>query len=70
MTTTLTGQAATELDKHMAALKDRLAREYGGADEIDRVVEEERRRFADARIHAFLPILIERSARSRLATGD
>jgi hypothetical protein len=68
--TTLNRPAVTELDRHLAALKTRLGEEYGGTREVDRVVEEERRRFADARIHSFLPILIERSVRSRLAASD
>jgi len=69
MTTTLNGMAGAELDKHLAALKDALGKEYGVGRAVDRVIDEERRRLAGARIHSFLPILIERSARSRLATA-
>lgn len=69
MTTTLDGLAGTELDKQLAALKNELSEEYGAARPVGRVVDEERRRFAGARIHLFLPILIERSARSRFVAA-
>jgi arylamine N-acetyltransferase len=64
----LNGALATLLGWLGSAVKSKLDKEYPADEEVDRVVDEERRRFADARIHTFLPILIERSARSRLAT--
>ena len=64
MTTRL---AAAELDKQLAELKNRPDAEYGNQVRVDRVVEEERGRFAAASIRSFLPILIGRSVRSRLA---
>jgi hypothetical protein len=69
MATTLDGLAGTELEKHLAALTAKLDSEYPTSDNVHQVIDEERQRFADARIHSFLPILIERSARSRLRTG-
>lgn len=66
MSTTLDGPAGTDLDAQLAELTTRLGAEYGTGNEVGRMVEEERLRFADARIHSFLPILIERSVRSRL----
>jgi hypothetical protein len=50
----------------MAALEAKLDGEYPANGNVHQVIHEERQRFADARIHSFLPILIERSARSRL----
>ncbi|HEV2779965.1 MAG TPA: hypothetical protein VGX25_11265 [Actinophytocola sp.] len=40
----------------------------GNAGEVRRLVARERNRFADARVHAFVPILVERSVRAHLAT--
>jgi hypothetical protein len=48
--------------------RTRLDAEYGSQARTDVVIAEERRRFEDASIRSFLPILIERSVRSRLAT--
>lgn len=56
-------------DVRFAELEARLVDEYGAdrrATVHDTVVEE-RHRFDHARVHAFVPILVERSARSRLA---
>lgn len=66
MTTTLDSLARDDVAKHLDALKSKLAAEYG-ADLVDRIVDEEHGRFAEARVRTFLPILIERSVRARLA---
>lgn len=66
MATTLDSLARDDVDKHLATLKRKLAGEYG-ADLVDRLVDEEHGRFAQARVRTFLPILIERSVRARLA---
>ncbi|HEX6355900.1 three-helix bundle dimerization domain-containing protein [Actinophytocola sp.] len=51
-----------------AQIEARLVDEYGAgrAAAVRHVIAEERRRFTDARIHAFVPILVERSVRVRL----
>lgn len=69
MTITLNGLAGAELDNQLAALETRLRQEFPASEDVRRVIYEERQRFADARIHSFLPILIERSARSRLMSS-
>jgi hypothetical protein len=53
----------------LAELETRLLNEYGPEqrDTVHTALKEERRRFAGARVHAFVPILVERSVRSRLA---
>jgi hypothetical protein len=61
--------APVELDKQLAQLKDKLDAEYGTQVHAGQVIDEERGRFADASIRSFLPILIERSVRTRLATA-
>jgi hypothetical protein len=60
---------ATARGDQYAHIEARLIDEYGprrGA--VRHVIAEERGRFADARIHAFVPILVERSVRTRLGT--
>jgi hypothetical protein len=62
--------AAARGDRY-AHLEARLVDEYGpgrGA-AVRHVMAEERNRFADARIHAFVPILVERSVRTRLGAA-
>ena len=66
MTTTVDRMTDTELDRQVGLLRARLTAEFGPDHGVDQVVDEERHRFDDARIHSFLPILIERSARARL----
>jgi hypothetical protein len=61
---------ATARGDQYAHIEARLVDEYGprrGA-AVRHVIAEERGRFADARIHAFVPILVERSVRTRLGT--
>ena len=57
------------LDVQIAEVESRLVDEYGANRRatVHRAVEEERHRFDRARIHAFVPILVERSVRSRLS---
>jgi hypothetical protein len=69
MTITLNGLAGAELDHQLAALASRLQQEFPSREDVHQVISEERQRFADARIQSFLPILIERSARSRLMSS-
>jgi hypothetical protein len=65
---TLEAMAATALDTQLTELQARLVEEYGSDREetVRALMDDERDRFADARVHAFVPILVERSARSRL----
>jgi hypothetical protein len=59
---------ATGEDESFAALRTRLVDDYGKAREaeIDRMVEQERRRLSDAEIRSFLPVLVERHVRDEL----
>jgi len=66
MTGTLETLASTELVRQMAALKLRLGAEYD-RDTVDFLVDEECARFAGARVLTYVPILVERSVRARLA---
>jgi hypothetical protein len=58
----------TDQRVQFAELEARLVDEYGSDRRalVHRTVEEERDRFTDARVHTFVPILVERSVRSRL----
>lgn len=49
-------------------LEERLVDDYGAAAKavVHQAVEQERSRFSDARVHAFVPVLVERSVRARL----
>jgi hypothetical protein len=49
-------------------LEQRLVDDYGTAAEaaVHQAVEQERGRFSEARVHAFVPVLVERSVRARL----
>jgi hypothetical protein len=69
---TLDTMATAALGTQFAELETRLVKEYGseGEEVVRRVVSEERDRFAGARVHAFVPILVERSVRSRLDASD
>ena len=57
-------------DEHLryAKLERRLVDDYGDAARavVHHAVERERDRFTDARVHAFVPVLVERSVRARL----
>jgi hypothetical protein len=58
-------------DSQFAQVENRLIGDYGDErrDTVHALVAQERRRFAGARVHAFVPILVERSVRSRLAAA-
>ena len=66
MTGTLETSVSSELARQMSALKRKLAAEYD-LDTVDHLVDAECARFADARVLTFVPILVERSVRARLA---
>ncbi|MFD9736590.1 three-helix bundle dimerization domain-containing protein [Umezawaea sp. NPDC059074] len=57
-------------DEHVqyAKLEQRLVDDYGDTAEavVHHAVEQERDRFADASVHSFVPVLVERSVRARL----
>ena len=63
--TTLDSLARDDVDRQLVALKRRLFHEYG--QDLGQLVDQERGRFVEARVRTFLPILIERSVRARLA---
>ncbi|OXM64231.1 three-helix bundle dimerization domain-containing protein [Amycolatopsis vastitatis] len=67
---TLDTMASEQLDTHLAQLEDRLGQDYANVTRIrlHAMVDRERARFAGARIHAFVPILVERAVRAALAT--
>jgi hypothetical protein len=58
----------TDEDTQIAEVESRLVDEFGteARETVHTAVEEERTKFADASVHAFVPILVERSVRSRL----
>ena len=63
---------ADELDTHFTQLEARLVDVYADAARpvVHQAVEEERERFTEARVHAFVPVLVERSVRTRLGKPD
>jgi hypothetical protein len=67
---TLDAMASEQVDTQFEQLEDRLTRDYGGVApaSVHDLVERERSRFADARIHVFVPILVERAVRATLTT--
>jgi hypothetical protein len=68
---TLDALASAQLDTQLAQVEDRLSRDYASAtsDSVHELVEQERARFAHARIHVYVPILVERAVRETL-TGS
>lgn len=66
---TLDSRVTATLDVQLGELENRLVHDYGAERRptVHALVEQEKARFADARIHAFVPILMERSIRSHLA---
>ncbi|MFB9691094.1 three-helix bundle dimerization domain-containing protein [Amycolatopsis plumensis] len=66
---TLDTMASEQLDTHLAQLEDRLGRDYANVtrSRLHAMIDRERARFAGARIHAFVPILVERAVRTALA---
>ncbi|MCR6488017.1 hypothetical protein M8542_34850 [Amycolatopsis sp. OK19-0408] len=67
-TQTLDTIASEQLDFQLTVVEDRLRQDYTSLDprSAHALVERERDRFADARIHAFVPILVERAVRESL----
>ncbi|WP_284748226.1 three-helix bundle dimerization domain-containing protein [Amycolatopsis sp. RTGN1] len=70
-TPTLDTMASEQLDTQLTQLKDRLTHDFAGLApaRVHDLVNNGRTRFAEARIHAFVPILIERAVRTTLATS-
>jgi hypothetical protein len=68
-TSTLDTMASQQLDAHFDQLEDRLSHDYTGVprDRLHDLLHRERARFAEARVHAFVPILVERAVRTTLA---
>jgi hypothetical protein len=66
---TLDTMASEQPDTHFDQLEDRLSHDYTGVarDRLHHLVHQERARFAGARVHAFVPILVERAVRTTLA---
>jgi hypothetical protein len=58
------------IEAQLEEVEERLVQTYGAsvADEVHEQVQEQKDRFADARVTAFVPILIERAVRENL--GD
>jgi hypothetical protein len=68
-TQTLDTIASEQLGLQLDIVEDRLRQDYADLDRASAhaLVERERTRFATARIHAFVPILVERAVRESLA---
>ncbi|MEA5360129.1 hypothetical protein VA596_11325 [Amycolatopsis sp., V23-08] len=68
-TPTLDTIASEQLDLQLSVVEDRLAHDYTAvsSSSVHNLVQRERSRFADARIHVFVPILVERAVRATLA---
>lgn len=62
---------ATYLNDQLSALEERLVGEYRSVDPetVRRHVHAERDQYADARVRVFVPILVERGVRARLAAS-
>ena len=61
--------AFADLDTQIAEVESRLVDEYGAERQaaVHHAVEQERHRFDHARVHVFVPILVERSVRALLS---
>jgi hypothetical protein len=61
--------SAEQIEAQLDEVESRLVDEYGsvGEETVRRHVRAERRRFADAKVQVFVPILVERAVRERLA---
>jgi hypothetical protein len=57
-----------QLDQQLRDLEQRLARDHTNlsAKVVHECVEQERARFAGARIFSYIPVLVERAVRSKL----
>ncbi|HEU5469283.1 MAG TPA: hypothetical protein VFV67_01420 [Actinophytocola sp.] len=67
----LDSMAEAAQDTQFAQLEARLVDDYGQNRRaaVHSLVDQERHRFSDARVHTFVPILVERSVRARLSTN-
>lgn len=65
---TLDTIVSDQLDLQLHVVEDRLRADYADLDRTSAhaLVERERTRFAGARVHAFVPILVERAVRESL----
>jgi len=65
---TLDTIVSDQLDLQLHVVEDRLRDDYADLDRTSAhtLVERERSRFAGARVHAFVPILVERAVRESL----
>ena len=57
-----------QLEQQLRELEDRLVRDYGDvpAMTVHDWVQREQARFASARVHSFIPVLVERAVRAKL----
>jgi hypothetical protein len=57
-----------QLEQQLRELGDRLVRDHGDvpATTVHDWVQQEQARFANARVHSFIPVLVERAVRSKL----
>ena len=57
------------MDGELGVVCDKLRHRFEGADArlVDATVDEEARRFQGARVQSFVPLLVERAARRKLA---
>lgn len=64
--------ASDQVEAQLDEVEDRLVDEYGTVDEqtVRRHVRDERRLFAGAKVQVFVPILVERAVRERLASAS
>ncbi|MEC3980731.1 three-helix bundle dimerization domain-containing protein [Amycolatopsis sp. H20-H5] len=70
-TSTLDALASEQLGVQIAEVEQRLTLAYAtvGTSSVHALVERERARFAGARIHVFVPILVERAVRASLMSA-
>lgn len=68
-THTLDAMASAHLNTQFALLEDRLVHDYAmvAPSSMHDLIEHERSRFSDARIHVYVPIFVERAVRATLA---
>jgi hypothetical protein len=66
---TMDAMASEQLDTQLAELEGRLTHDYDkvGRSSVHDLVQRERARFEGARIHVYVPILVERAVRTTLA---
>ncbi|HEY3262757.1 MAG TPA: hypothetical protein VGJ95_21240 [Pseudonocardiaceae bacterium] len=61
--------SSDQIEAQLDQVETRLVNEYGSIDEdtVRRHVRAERTQYADAKVQVFVPILVERAVRDRLA---